>query len=137
MEGTWLDDDHWICTRHARAVVLPASAARCWYVGCSVRPPRPGKADASPGDAERQPSRVSPQARRHAEKLARGLPTVLSQRVRRQEAAAQGADQGARRCALPGCDNPARPRSKYCSRACSNRNARARYAARHKGERAA
>lgn len=137
MEGTWLDDDHWICTQHARAVVLPASAERCWYVGCSVRPARPGASDVVPGGTEVAEPAPSPQARRHAERLARGLPTLLSRRARRQEVAAQAASSAGPRCALPGCDNPARPRSKYCSRACSNRNARARYAARHKGEQAA
>lgn len=33
-------------------------------------------------------------------------------------------------CAWPGCGKRRRPRSKYCSRACSNKNARARYKAR-------
>lgn len=33
-------------------------------------------------------------------------------------------------CAWKGCSNPASPTSKYCSRTCSNHNARARYAAR-------
>ena len=35
-------------------------------------------------------------------------------------------------CAWEGCDEPARPRSKYCSRNCSNKNARARHKARIK-----
>lgn len=35
-------------------------------------------------------------------------------------------------CTWPGCDKPARPNSKYCSRACSNKNARARHKARQK-----
>ena len=134
MDGTWLDDDHWICTQHARAVVLPATADRCWYVGCSVRPPRPRDGDgATAAGAQAR----SPQARRHAERLARGLPTLTSRRAPHEEAAAVARPGGARRCALPGCENPARPRSKYCSRACSNRNARARYAARRAGEQAA
>ncbi|MCA9567656.1 MAG: hypothetical protein KC656_07430 [Myxococcales bacterium] len=34
-------------------------------------------------------------------------------------------------CAWDGCSKAARPGSKYCSRACSNRNARARYKKRH------
>jgi hypothetical protein len=33
----------------------------------------------------------------------------------------------AQRCAYALCDKPARPGSKYCSRACSNRNARKRH----------
>ena len=35
-------------------------------------------------------------------------------------------------CAWPGCGKPSRPNSKYCSRACSNKNARARHKARQK-----
>ena len=35
-------------------------------------------------------------------------------------------------CAWEGCNEPARPRSKYCSRNCSNKNARARHKARVK-----
>ena len=35
-------------------------------------------------------------------------------------------------CAWHDCDEPARPRSKYCSRNCSNKNARARHKARVK-----
>jgi hypothetical protein len=38
----------------------------------------------------------------------------------------------AKMCAFPECSNTARDRSMYCSRECSNRNARARYAARKK-----
>jgi hypothetical protein len=33
-------------------------------------------------------------------------------------------------CAWKGCEKQARPNSKYCSRNCSNKNARARHAAR-------
>ena len=36
------------------------------------------------------------------------------------------------KCVWPGCDKPRRPNSKYCSRACSNKNARARHKARQK-----
>lgn len=39
---------------------------------------------------------------------------------------------GDQMCTWPGCDKPARPNSKYCSRACSNKNARARHKARQK-----
>ncbi len=35
-----------------------------------------------------------------------------------------------RPCNWPGCGKPARPRSKYCSRNCSNKNARSRHAQR-------
>ncbi len=39
---------------------------------------------------------------------------------------------GAEPCAWPGCENPRRKNSKYCSRACSNKNARHRHKLRAK-----
>lgn len=38
------------------------------------------------------------------------------------------------RCEWQGCTNVRRPNSKYCSRACSNKNARQRYKKRHRSE---
>lgn len=47
-----------------------------------------------------------------------------------------GSDQplpeGTEMCSWDGCGKPARPRSKYCSRNCSNKNARSRHAKRKK-----
>jgi hypothetical protein len=40
-------------------------------------------------------------------------------------------------CEWPGCTNARAPNSKYCSRACSNKNARSRHAQRKKTEEAA
>lgn len=40
--------------------------------------------------------------------------------------------EGLEMCAWDGCGKVARPRSKYCSRNCSNKNARARHAKRKK-----
>lgn len=40
--------------------------------------------------------------------------------------------EGVQMCQWAGCGKAARPRSKYCSRNCSNKNARARHAARKK-----
>ena len=40
-------------------------------------------------------------------------------------------------CLWEGCENRAAPNSKYCSRACSNKNARHRHAQRKKGDQAA
>ncbi|PIE20086.1 MAG: hypothetical protein CSA66_01555 [Proteobacteria bacterium] len=37
---------------------------------------------------------------------------------------------GVQICAWEGCNSPARPNSKYCSRKCSNKNARKRFRAR-------
>lgn len=93
----WKDHEHWQCQGHVPPINLPASAARCWMVGCSVRPP--------------EELRPEP------------LPEPLST----ESALAYIGAPGTERCAYEPCKNIARPGSKYCSRACSNRNARKRH----------
>ena len=93
----WKDHGHWQCLNHVPPINLPASATRCWMVGCSVRPS--------------EESRPEPVAAVDQDALARG--TVVS--------------IGESACAYEGCSNMARDGSKYCSRACSNRNARKRH----------
>jgi len=60
-------------------------------------------------------------------------PAAITEGPHKTEASAEtrlaAGDHG---CTWPGCDKPARPNSKYCSRACSNKNARARHKARQK-----
>lgn len=51
--------------------------------------------------------------------------------------ASVGAEGEVEICMWEGCTNPRAPNSKYCSRACSNRNARLRHAQRKKGPRVA
>ena len=34
----WKDHDHWSCLGHVPPISLPATAARCYMVGCSLRP---------------------------------------------------------------------------------------------------
>jgi len=48
-----------------------------------------------------------------------------------------GEKMGSQGCGWHACDNPPRPNSKYCSRDCSNKNARARYKRRKAADRAA
>jgi hypothetical protein len=54
-------------------------------------------------------------------------------RVRKEPAAPAAAvvTSDEQQCAWNGCHNPRRNNSKYCSRECSNRNARSRYKTRH------
>ena len=49
-----------------------------------------------------------------------------------EPAAVEPPPEGVEICAWASCNKPARPRSKYCSRNCSNKNARARHAKRKK-----
>ena len=97
LEPIWLTDEIWLCRSHMTFVRLPASASRCWYARCSSRP------------AKSQRLRKS----------------QLSEAVR--ESAAPRKEPELNRCAWNGCKEEARPRSKYCSRECSNKNARSRY----------
>lgn len=99
-KSRWKDHDHWQCHGHVPPISLPASATRCWMVGCSTRPdeelrPEPAPEPEPVQSAEGQVAYI-------------GLP-------------------GTEPCAYDGCHNVAREGSKYCSRACSNRNARKRH----------
>ncbi|MEN0064023.1 MAG: hypothetical protein AAGA48_17860 [Myxococcota bacterium] len=58
--------------------------------------------------------------------------TMALEELHKTEPGAERLIVGDQLCTWPGCDKPARPNSKYCSRACSNKNARARHKARQK-----
>ena len=97
-KALWKDHDHWACLAHVPPISLPASAPRCWMVGCSVRPAEDQRPDeVIPEPEPERPDNVK----------------VLS--------------VGGGVCAYPACQNIAREGSKYCSRTCSNRNARKRH----------
>lgn len=101
-KALWKDHDHWQCLAHVPPIKLPASAARCWMVGCSVRP----------SESERPEEVIAPPA-----------PVALAT----VKVLAVAPAAGVEKCAYPACSNAARDGSKYCSRACSNRNARKRH----------
>lgn len=118
-DASWLDDDTWACHLHLRSVKLPRHVERCIYhTRCGgVRPdrfhfpaPRPAPVPQPPVEQA-----VEPEATQAA--------------PREPEAPAPPAAE-AETCAWEGCEEPARESSKYCSRRCSNKNARARYKAR-------
>ncbi len=60
-------------------------------------------------------------------------PRAITEAKKATKAAVESA-VGTEECAWPGCAKPARKNSKYCSRACSNKNARHRHKLRAKGE---
>lgn len=95
----WKDHDHWSCLGHVPPISLPATAARCYMVGCSTRPSDELRPEPMP-----EPEPVATES----SVVYIGLP-------------------GTERCAYDACHNAAREGSKYCSRACSNRNARKRH----------
>ena len=59
-------------------------------------------------------------------------PGTVAESMHKAEAVEGRVAAGEELCTWPGCDKVARPNSKYCSRACSNKNARARHKARQK-----
>jgi len=97
----WKDHDHWSCLGHVPPILLPASATRCWMVGCSTRPSEELRPEELPEEPEPLP-------------MTAGAVTYIGL-------------PGTERCAYEACRNAAREGSKYCSRACSNRNARKRH----------
>lgn len=107
-KSRWKDHDHWQCFCHVPPICLPASAARCWMIGCSTRPE----------EGERPEVRIEPPA----------PPTpIVPDNVHRLVTAQMAAGGTGEKCAYPPCKNEARDGSKYCCRACSNRNARKRH----------
>ena len=146
----WKDHEHWYCGRHLPASPLPWSLEKCWL--CPNKRP-PMKDRPSP---EEGVSPIIPQPRRKVMKpRARVVPrpTVAdlvgnaapesgpppSPPRAAPKAAARtpsvkltAADGNSTICAWMDCCEPARPRSKYCSRNCSNKNARARHKTRGK-----
>jgi len=122
----WNDHNHWQCLKHVPPVKLPSSSARCWFVGCSARPSEEERPvwvapveRPAPVDAPVVALRSAPSARRTTAQPSAPAST--------QNAAHEGSS-----CALESCANQARGGSKYCSRACSNRNARRRFKAKMK-----
>lgn len=98
----WLNDDTWICPKHLPSTRLPAGVEECWYNNCnSKRPERAKRLMAVPSEV----------------------------RVVRVKDLVVSTDKNAV-CAWHECNSPATGKSKYCSRNCSNKNARARYKAR-------
>ena len=68
-----------------------------------------------------------------------GMPESKDEKASPQAASESGETQGKDMpvCAWRQCEKIARPRSKYCSRNCSNKNARSRYSRRNDDEEAA
>ena len=112
MGARWLNAETWVCDRHAPAAKHPAAAETCWYCGVArpagmvlkaAGPPRLNKNRDSFGDVVT----LDLEYRKHVDGRAEfPAPTA---------------------CAWKDCDKPAAGRSKYCSRECSNKNARWRH----------
>lgn len=115
----WISDEVWMCTEHIPAPRMPSVQEKCWYCG-AARPILEGrvvKPYVLPGGTP------SPEAKKAARKSHK---EGVAAQVQVDNAA------GVTPCAWPGCRNKSAGKSKYCSRECSNKNARARHAQKRK-----
>ena len=109
----WYDEDTWVCPMHMCSVRLPKTAGSCYYAGCTTQRPE------YDGEVVRPKAEQIKAVPVPAEpKIAAATPAVAV-------------------CEWHSCAKPVRVGSKYCSRECSNRNARARYRARKRQEKSA
>ena len=147
----WESSSHWLCLNHTPAVRLPIAANGCWMAGCDCD--RPAEPDEFPVRMRAQPpapKRIFPKARPTVRaktkttpvRKSKGLialddlPAFIVEQLAKEASATthDGAGEG---CALDGCGETTRPGSKYCSRTCSNRNARRRYKKKARAEKRA
>lgn len=142
----WKNETTWICPNHLPSVKIPANVECCFYVNCtSKRPERLSTEEmqasvvTTPPKEPRKPKRPSVAARKAPRRTKKPTRTI-SPSSAPASAAATPIDEplynalGQRLCAWFKCDKGenggravARSRSKYCSRDCSNRNARWRH----------
>jgi hypothetical protein len=108
--STWRNRDTWQCNNHLPVVRYPAGVQTCWYWGCKSKRPM-------------EASRPGPVERVVAVKPIR--PRVRVPMVQKEALTVPAAELD--QCAWHECESERRKNSKYCSRECSNKNARARY----------
>ena len=130
----WIDSKTWICTRHLPSVRMDASIGMCAFSTCdSVRPRRESFNRVASAAVNSSVSKQSTpaQQKRSASK------TTRSSKVE----SVSLTNSTVKKCAWFKCNKgpngelaDARPRSKYCSRACSNSSARHRHKIRAKAK---
>lgn len=156
----WKNHDVWLCLNHLPAVRYRAGQDDCWYAGCKTKRPdeagRPEKSEEAP-----PPPRPRPRARPRRPVVRPAVaptPAVVAEAPAAAPVAAKvttpvpassnasldedGEDvteaevdfDPEEKCAWPPCTKKKRPRSKYCSRNCSNKFARWRHRQRQKAK---
>ena len=148
----WKNHDVWLCLNHLPAVRYRAGQLQCWYAGCNTT--RPDIAT-QPEPAEVATPAPAPRPRPRPRKPAR--PADIPESVAAPTAPAAPAVEAPTKaapsfeddddedvteavvdfdpqlkCTWPPCAKRQRPRSKYCSRNCSNKFARWRHRQRQK-----
>ena len=111
----WKSEREWVCPKHLPSVKLPANIEKCFFSGCSsVRPSnRPGNSSVVSSSSIVSSSKVRKRNSTKPAKTTAGEESLCS-----WFKCEKGEDGG--RATV-------RSNSKYCSRDCSNRNARWRH----------
>ena len=137
----WKNAQFWICPRHLPSARFPATVAACWFAGCSSqRPPlkeeseaptKPKKIPASSSSTKPKQTLKAQSKSKSKDKIKQELAKAVEQEASKSP---PKSEQSQKMCAWVKCNkgpngtrNVAGKRSKYCSRDCSNRNARANY----------
>ena len=142
----WKNETTWICPNHLPSVKIPANVECCFYVNCtSKRPERLSSEElqtsvATPPQASRRPTRAPAASTRTTPRKTKKPSRTNTPSPAPAPAPAAPTDEpvynalGQKLCAWFKCDKGenggravTRSRSKYCSRDCSNRNARWRH----------
>ena len=122
----WKNRNEWVCARHLPSIRIPASEGQCFFSGCtSVRPKnRPSVEEVTTN------KKVIPPKKEEAKNSGK-----IKVKAKTVELTKNQEDL----CAWKDCDKGEgggrafrKPRSKYCSRDCSNKNARGRHKQRKK-----
>ena len=126
----WKTNTEWVCAKHLPSLMMPASVGICTFAGCdSVRP--------------RREKFINTQIESSANSTPRVVPPVTKQQSAAQStppATVVRQASNAKLCDWFKCDKDngkpalARPKSKYCSKDCSNKNARWRHKQRKKNQ---
>lgn len=111
MKQKWIDANAWACLQHVPAARLPANCEKCWF--CKAQ--RPALAE-----GQKIPPRM-----KFSDAPARPLP----KKVKPSFTSVAETRRVPSKCAWHECVKTAAANSKYCSRNCSNKNARARHKA--------
>jgi len=109
MKQKWIDASTWACLQHIPAAKLPANCEKCWF--CKATRP-------SMAEGQKLPPRM-----KFSDAPARPLP----KKAKPSFVAVAETSEVRSKCVWHECVKTAAPNSKYCSRNCSNKNARSRH----------
>ena len=124
----WIDNNSWVCSKHLPSVVMPASSGLCAFSTCeSTRPKR--ESFTNIGTSTLTAPKKSPTPAKSLRQKKSDTPRVTAKKTLSDNVTTAAIKVNM--CAWFKCTKgenggpaPARSRSKYCGRACSNANAR-------------